>query len=49
VSRNPAGIAQAARQLARWIDRVELLYRKAQAQADFRMIVEIPENSFKIM
>jgi len=37
-------------QLERWIDHIELLYRNAlEEKGDFRMIVEVQENSFKIM
>lgn len=36
-------------QLQRWIDHIELLHKNASAQRDFRMIVEIQENAFRMM
>jgi len=36
-------------QLQRWIEHIELLYKNASEQRDFRMIAEIQENAFKIL
>jgi predicted nuclease of predicted toxin-antitoxin system len=41
----PRGLSQ----LKRWIGHIELLYKDALEQEDFRMIVEIQDNAFKIM
>lgn len=41
--------ARGLSQLKRWIDHIELLYKNASEERDFRMIVEIQENAFKGM
>lgn len=41
----PRGLSQ----LERWIEHIELLYKSTSEGEDFRMIVEIQDNAFKIM
>lgn len=41
--------ANGLKQLKRWIDHIELHYKNALEQPDFRMIIEIQENAFRMM
>jgi predicted nuclease of predicted toxin-antitoxin system len=43
--REPNGVAL----LSRWIQMIELHYAQAQAQPDFRMIVQIQDSGLKLM